>query len=273
MTGMHRLRLQSVILVVFVLLISGLSPHILCEVLPVTSGQRSVPLKRKCLSSVTTISSANGMKERDAIHATTEIHSSRRVAISNAPPPAIAPSTAISTTATSTTSARLRDPQNAPITSPAYGTATSLPFTCPSSPLELCDFYFAGSPSSLPFLSDLSALPKDAPVSPAVVYLAANQSGADVEIPIEVDRSGMAAFLCSADGRVTAGDQFYLTGGVARLQIRNFQKASDDAADECSAGSSLPCPESLTTAVLGAFDRGFQLATPLTVSLARIGGH
>ena len=76
---------------------------------------------------------------------------------------------------------------------------------------------FQGYESSVPVFFNLSDLPKDAPVSPPIM-------SSLIRMAVEVDTSGMAGFLCPSDGHVTGGNQFYITGGVAMLQIRNFQK-------------------------------------------------
>ena len=78
-------------------------------------------------------------------------------------------------------------------------------------------FPFQGYESSVPVFFNLSDLPKDAAVSPPIM-------SSRIHMAIEVDSSGLAGFLCPSDGHVTAGNQVYITGGVAMLQIRNFQK-------------------------------------------------
>ena len=91
-----------------------------------------------------------------------------------------------------------------------------LPYSCPSSPLEFCDFFFQGYSASLPVFDNLAMLPTDAPFGPPIM-------SSLVQLPVEVHSSGKGTFLCPSDGHWSAGNQFYLTNSM--LQVRTFQQA------------------------------------------------
>ena len=85
-----------------------------------------------------------------------------------------------------------------------------------SSPTSRCDFYFEGSPTSVPVLTLGSGM--DHAISTAVM-------DATNKLPIEVDSTGVGAFQCTGlTSYDIIGNQFYITGTPGLLTVRNFNE-------------------------------------------------
>lgn len=85
-----------------------------------------------------------------------------------------------------------------------------------SSPTSRCDFYFQGSPNSVPVLNLGSGV--DHVISTAVM-------DSTNKLPIEVDSTGVGAFQCTGlTSYNTIGNQFYISGTPGLLMVRNFNE-------------------------------------------------